>query len=176
MEAAGGTPADFGLKVRSHPDTLIVTARNKMGTGELVVVRVGLANQFIETTALRRDGESLKLNRKAARGFAGQLANVGKPTSSAEAVPGGWLLKDIPVASILDFLTVFQNDMNSLLTDPAPVRRYIEERSEGELASWDNRGASDRRMQPSLRRCRLHCLIARSVDPIPGPSNDPSAR
>ena len=33
MEASNATPEEFGLKVRSHPDTLIVTARNKMGTG-----------------------------------------------------------------------------------------------------------------------------------------------
>src|SRR4029078_12197966 len=31
MERAGRTPKDFGLKVRSHPDTLSVTARNKLG-------------------------------------------------------------------------------------------------------------------------------------------------
>ena len=38
MEDANATPEQFGLKVRSHPDTLIVTARNKMGTGEQIVV------------------------------------------------------------------------------------------------------------------------------------------
>ena len=30
MEASNATPEEFGLRVRSHPDTLIVTARNKM--------------------------------------------------------------------------------------------------------------------------------------------------
>ena len=33
MEIARATPQEFGLKVRSHPDSLMVTARNKMGTG-----------------------------------------------------------------------------------------------------------------------------------------------
>ena len=46
MEAANATPEEFGLKVRSHPDTLIVTVRNKMGTGEHVVVSIGLAKTF----------------------------------------------------------------------------------------------------------------------------------
>ena len=41
MEASNATPEEFGLKVRSHPDTLIVTARNKMGTGASVVVSIG---------------------------------------------------------------------------------------------------------------------------------------
>ena len=33
MQSVNATPRDFGLKVRSHPDTLVVTARNKMGSG-----------------------------------------------------------------------------------------------------------------------------------------------
>ncbi|MCG3776433.1 MAG: hypothetical protein JW395_3292 [Nitrospira sp.] len=137
MEAAGGTPEDFGLKVRSHPDTLIVTARNKMGTGELVVVRVGLANKFIETTALRNDPDSLKANRKAARDLASNLVKAGRPTVSAEEVSGGFLLRDISVQQIQDFLAAFRNDPNSLLTDPGPVRKYIEDRASGELKEWD---------------------------------------
>ena len=31
MQSANATPRDFGLKVRGHPDMLVVTARNKMG-------------------------------------------------------------------------------------------------------------------------------------------------
>lgn len=137
MEEANATPEQFGLKVRSHPDTLIVTARNKMGTGEQVVVRVGLGNEFIETTALRRDGVSLEANRKAASRLADRLAAVGRPVTTAERVSGGLLLKGVPVEPILDFLTAFQNDPASLLTDPGPVRRYIEERATGELKDWD---------------------------------------
>ena len=53
--------------MRSHPDTLIVTARNKMGTGASVVVSIGLASRLIETHTLRRDDESLGINREAAR-------------------------------------------------------------------------------------------------------------
>lgn len=33
MEKAKATPSDFGLAVRSHPASLLVTARNKMGSG-----------------------------------------------------------------------------------------------------------------------------------------------
>lgn len=58
MEAVGATPEQFGLKVRSHPDTLIVTARNKMGSDEKLVVSIGLANKFAETAILKRDADS----------------------------------------------------------------------------------------------------------------------
>lgn len=137
MEEANATPEQFGLKVRSHPDTLIVTARNKMGSGEQVVVRVGLGNEFIETTALRWDGDNLKANRRAAEAFAERLVAAGKPLAASEQVSGGRLVREVPVGPILEFLTEFQNDPQSLLTDPAPVRRYIEDRAQGELKTWD---------------------------------------
>ena len=79
MEASNATPEDFGLKVRSHPDTLIVTARNKMGTGAQVVVSIGLASRLIETHALRRDEESLETNRNAARRLTQRLDQSGFP-------------------------------------------------------------------------------------------------
>ena len=137
MEAANATPEEFGLKVRSHPDTLIVTARNKMGSGELVVVNIGLGNNFIETAILKRDQTSLTANRKAVQHFAERLAKAGKPSSLSLKITGGWLLRGAPVDPILDLLSEFQNHPASILTDPGPVRRYIEDRRNGELSKWD---------------------------------------
>ena len=137
MEAAHATPAEFGLKVRSHPDSLIVTARNKMGTGATVVVKVGLACKLIETHALRRDNLSLEANRQAARRLSKNLSDAGFPIESAEEVEFGLLLRAAPVDAVLDFLAEFQNHEGSLLTDGDPVRQYIEERRDEELAVWD---------------------------------------
>ena len=39
--------------------------------------------------------------------------------------------------AVLDFLAEFRNHEGSLLTDGDPVRRYIEERRDDELAEWD---------------------------------------
>ena len=73
MQSVNATPKDFGLRVRSHPDTLVVTARNKMGTGRSLRVMIGLANHFVETAILRRDRLSLEANRQAAASLAEQL-------------------------------------------------------------------------------------------------------
>ena len=105
MEAANATPEDFGLKVRGHPDTLIVTARNKMGTGERITRSIGLSFRLIETHALRRDVESLESNRNAARRFVQQLGQSGFPILDAVMDDFGFLLRGVPVAPILDFLT-----------------------------------------------------------------------
>ena len=137
MEASNATPEDFGLKVRSHPDTLIVTARNKMGTGAQVVVSIGLASRLIETHALRRDEESLETNRNAARRLTQRLDQSGFPIRDAVKDDLGFLLRGVPVAPILDFLNEFRNHEGAPLTDGGPVRRYIEERVDDELAEWD---------------------------------------
>ena len=38
MKRRKATPREFGLRVRTHPDTLLITARNKMATGIDVTV------------------------------------------------------------------------------------------------------------------------------------------
>ena len=136
MEALGATPEEFGLKVRSHPDTLIVTARNKMGAGAQVVVNIGLANTFVETHTLRRDSESFAANRAASVRLATSIANRGKQPANDED-RFGWLSSGVPAAPILEFLTNFRNHPGALLTYGEPIRRYIEERRDDELAQWD---------------------------------------
>lgn len=137
MQAANATPEQFGLKVRSHPDTLIVTARNKMGSGEKLRVSIGLGERFAETAILKRDPASLTANRLAARQLADKLAEAGKPLSGAAEVTGGRLVQGVPPGLVEEFISAFQNHPGSMLTEPGPVRRYIEDRRDTELASWD---------------------------------------
>lgn len=48
----GLTPREFGIKVRSGQTGLIITARNKMQSGEKLIARVNFSKDIIETTAL----------------------------------------------------------------------------------------------------------------------------
>lgn len=132
MEAANATPEQFGLKVRSHPDTLIVTARNKMGSGEKLVVSIGLANRFVETAVLRRDRDSLAANLQAAKNLTSEL----RP-QNGEGIGGGRFFRGAPASVVLDFLNSFQNHEGSFLTETDPVRQYIEDRLDNELSEWD---------------------------------------
>ena len=137
MEAVGATPEDFGLKVRSHPDTLVVTARNKMGTGARVVVNIGLAKEFVETHMLRRDKDSLEANRAAAAQLATAITARGHDPNSNQNGGFGWVFEEVPVLPVIEFLAEFRNHPGSLLTDGELIRRYIEERQGDELAKWD---------------------------------------
>ena len=137
MEASNATPADFGLKVRSHPDTLVVTARNKMGSGERVVVTVGLAGRLLETHLLRRESPVLASNRNAARNLVDRLEQAGFSIQGAIDDPSGFLLQKTPVGPVLEFLREYNNHDGSLRTYGDPIRQYIETRSKDELSKWD---------------------------------------
>ena len=151
MESVNATPRQFGLKVRSHPDRLVVTARNKMGSGQPHVVSIGLANRFIETAVLRRDAESQERNRRAAVALAESLRRIGKAPEDGQRVEGGRFMRAVPASAVVEFLASFLNHPGALLTDTGPVRDYIRKRSADELAEWDVHFAGlHRRAQGSL--------------------------
>lgn len=54
------TPEDFGLAVRKHPGALLITARNKMRSAQVVSRSIGLAGRRIETTTLKADQGRLR--------------------------------------------------------------------------------------------------------------------
>ena len=123
MQSVNATPKDFGLRVRSHPDTLVVTARNKMGASRSLRVLIGLANRFVETAILRRDRSSLEANRQAAITLAGQLRRSGCPPDQGEQVSGGRLVRRVPVQIVDAFLLAFRNHEGSAITETGPVPR-----------------------------------------------------
>lgn len=134
MELAKATPEQFGLAVRSHPESLIVTARNKMGTGREFPVKVGLAGKLVETTRIRAEREQLDRNRKAGQDLAAAIKALG-PT--VEHPSKGTLYKAVPVALINDFLRVFRTDAADPLTDHRLMNDYINARLDTEMKEWD---------------------------------------
>ncbi len=137
MAAENLTPESFGLKVRAHPQALMVTARNKMGSSETVVVNIGLDNAFIETTTVRNDQDGRAQNAEAVRKLARDLVEEGLSLQHAERIGGSYLLGGVPVRTIRNFLGRYRNHPLSMLTESAPVDRYIALREESELSKWD---------------------------------------
>jgi hypothetical protein len=138
MELAKATPAQFGLAVRSHPEALIVTARNKMGTGKELPVKVGLAENLIETTRIVLDKAQLDTNLRAGADLLSSTTSMGIHLSER---PRGYLLSGVAVESIRDFLRKYRTEPGlrpvNPLTDPKLINDYIEARADDELAKWD---------------------------------------
>ncbi|WP_371348884.1 Z1 domain-containing protein [Ancylobacter sp. IITR112] len=134
MELAKATPEQFGLAVRSHPESLIVTARNKMGTGREFPMKVGLAGKLVETTRIRTDREQLDRNRQAGEALAAAVKASGLPPQHPSR---GTLFSGVSVDLIRDFLRAFRADASDPLTDPRLMSDYIDARADTELREWD---------------------------------------
>lgn len=134
MELAKATPEQFGLAVRSHPESLIVTAKNKMGTGRELPMKVGLAGKLVETTRIRTDRSQLDSNLKAGHTLA---SSIKSNRIASQDHSRGSLFIGVPVDLVSDFLLGFRADAADPLTDPRLMLDYIGARAGNELKEWD---------------------------------------
>lgn len=165
MEKAKATPRMFGLAVRSHPASLLVTARNKMGSGKKVTTLVGLSNKFVETSKVSIKPNDLLANLDIAKSLVSKLSGAGL---SEETSPWGALVRSVPVEFIDEFLAGWRNAEQSVTTDPGPVRSYVRARRADELKTWDllipslSKGTPDttlgKPIVPATRYVDLHDL------------------
>ena len=73
MELSSGTPRDFGLKVRASDTALLITAKNKMGTGRKFNYTYNL---YGETIFFTRASEDPSLNKKNYENFEAFLSKL----------------------------------------------------------------------------------------------------
>ncbi|WP_353475473.1 Z1 domain-containing protein [Salipiger sp. H15] len=150
MQKAKATPADFGLAVRSHPASLMVTARNKMGSGQKHVM-IGLSNAFVETARISARAEDLNKNQDAAIRFLRALEDGGNSQENSAKENGGYLLRDVDAfEAIDDFLLAWRNHDQAFLSQTGPIRSYIRDRKFDELKYWDVLIASVRGKAPDI--------------------------
>jgi len=138
MELVKATPEQFGLAVRSHPESLIVTARNKMGTGREFPMKVSLEEKLVETTRIVADKAQLARNAQAGVTLLGGMRSDGL---EFEPRSRGYLVTGVQVDRIDTFLRTYRTDPSNvpvdLLTDPKLIRDYIAARADSELRVWD---------------------------------------
>src|SRR6185312_1028255 len=77
MRAQGRTPKDFGLKVRAHPDSLIVTAQNKMRNARTVERVISISGQSLETPRLKTNENIIRANKQVIERFLASLRDGG---------------------------------------------------------------------------------------------------
>lgn len=134
MEQLNRCPEDFGLKVRTHPDSLIVTARNKMRTGKKVTHSVTLNGRLVETVRIKSLKKSLENNFKAVVSLAEELeGNYSK--NSAKGL--GYIWKDVGSDLVCSFLSRFEvYDSELDIAKQHPVISFIKNDSD-HLGLWD---------------------------------------
>lgn len=111
MSQRGLTPADFGLKVRNHPETLIVTAMNKRRATQERVVRPDLNGRLVETWVVFNEQEKLAKNQQAMRVLLEQVQTVAQtehPQANTEkSIPGPFLWRAVSSELVEAFFNRF---------------------------------------------------------------------
>ncbi len=114
MEKLKLTPVDFGLRVRSHPTALIVTARNKMRKGIQVPHKISLDGRLIETTALSSTEEVIEDNIKLTGSF---ISSIQEDDSIAyERISIGHLWSGVCLDQLASYIENFTNHPESFYT------------------------------------------------------------
>lgn len=128
-------PIDFGLKVRAHPDTLLVTARNKMRASEQIDWYVSVSRQYLETPKLGLNAKRFQANFSAATELLGYLKGLPEEPSGA-----GWqkpLWRNVPRSRVVEFLRSFQTHSLDLNFSEGFLADYLERVQDVRLDSWD---------------------------------------
>ncbi|WP_343221657.1 Z1 domain-containing protein [Mesorhizobium silamurunense] len=121
MRRDGLSPKDFGLYVCSHPDSLLITAANKMRSGEEITVEQSFSGRLRESYIVSTDPDVNTRNFKLIaehwqNGFGGR---------SAEPTGKGFFFGDVPVAVVEDFLTRFESH-STFAGQKSDVVAYLE--------------------------------------------------
>ncbi|QXR36360.1 Z1 domain-containing protein [Alcaligenes aquatilis] len=98
------SPKDFGFYVRSHPDSLLITAVNKMRSGKKETFEQNFSGRLRESYIVSTDSEVNARNFSLItdhwkNGFGGR---------PQEVTEKGFVFKDVPVQVIEDFLIQFE--------------------------------------------------------------------
>lgn len=135
MHAANLTPRDFGLKVRSHPDSLLVTARNKMRTATGIERVISVSGEGLETPQLHSDPDTIRVNATAAERFVRELADAG--ISSSTSIWGNTIWHDVPKNHIASLLRRFVSHPLDFVFQQDFLAAFLDHTSEPCLEQWD---------------------------------------
>ena len=160
FEDSGLTPKDFGLRVRSDLTALIVTARNKMRSTEMVECAISFSGVYVDTPEIYADVEKNRRNQECINRLIEACAAHGE-----EYIPKiegkQYIARNIPVNLILDFLDGIEvSPKNESFNVPA-IKKFISEYRGNELKIWDiafSTGDSKRDVEFS-HSVRYYCVL-----------------
>ncbi len=156
MKQCNMTPRDFGLCVRAHPESLIVTARNKMRSGTPVIRRISLEGRLVETRALLASADAVRQNLALFGALIEKIRSVGARPDESE-----YFWRGVPAPQVIDFVERYANHPKSNLTERGPLAHCIQKLASEGQGSWDV-GVSSVGAGPSDLRLKVNGLEIRA--------------
>ncbi len=142
MHANKWKPSQFGIRVKSHPGALLVTAANKMRNSSEVDVDLSFALRATETPFLPKSKEANLANAATTSRFLGSLGSAERLGGRGEE--GGRLFwRKVPASKVAEFLGQMDiSPLNSAFipdqrTGEKPLVAFIRDNKLDELGYWD---------------------------------------
>lgn len=128
MAAVGRTPADFGLRVRQHPDGLLVTSPTKLRAAQKISISFsGSISETVTFRAVDRENNFAALS--------GLISDLGSESHGPRSGLHVW--RGVDSAEILAFLAQYRADRAAVKAQPRALSQYITARvADGELRDW----------------------------------------
>lgn len=140
MQNAHKTPKDFGLRVRSDINVLLVTARNKMRSARDYEMVISLSGEVIETQFLPAETTRAKENTLLLDNWLKGLQLDG--FSPIDRYADGYAIHalqtlGVPKQRIIDLLSEFYSHQLNFSFSPENLVDLIKHTSDGSLDNWD---------------------------------------
>ena len=132
MADLGATPENYGLKVRTHPDGMLITAMNKMRNSEKRTVTY--SGKLVQVTRYYKDNNCNRLNIEYVNKWLKRLKGYVEP---GIATRNNHLWKNVNPEEIIDFLHHVTIHASCFSASPKIVSQYIQNQTgDGELINW----------------------------------------
>lgn len=133
MADMNATPESYGLKVRTHPDGMLITAINKMRNSE--VRTVTYAGELVQITRFLKEDACNQANIRYTNDW---LLSLGEPSRRpCTETRNNYLWEKVSPDSIIEFLQNIRIHPSCFNASPKIVSRYIENQVEdNELIEW----------------------------------------
>ncbi|MGP0628560.1 Z1 domain-containing protein [Nitrospina sp. 32_T5] len=129
MEVSKLTPEEYGLRVRTHPNGLNITAANKIRHGKKMLAT--FSGHLVQTTVFHKKKSLLEQNYSH---VAKWIEALGSPTSQEKS---NLKWEKISPEQVKAFLSDFQTHPLSRKSDPELLCKYIDKvNANGELTDW----------------------------------------
>ncbi|ABF43267.1 endonuclease [Candidatus Koribacter versatilis Ellin345] len=135
MRRMNATPREFGLKVRAHPDSLIVTAQNKMRLAHTIERVISISTEAIESTRLKSSRVIISANKQVVANAIANFERAGIACESSEWNNPIW--REVPKELVSALIRNFEVHPLNVAFQSEDLADYFTNTTEPKLQKWD---------------------------------------
>lgn len=135
MRAQHLTPYDFGIAVRDHPEALLITARNKMRSGEVMSKSISLSGKSVETRKLSAKASDYSVNLAALKSLIEAIDADQRPLQPNRLE--NLCATEVSKGIVADFLGAFRSHPTDITFSLAALSSFVRTAVSPSLQTWD---------------------------------------